>query len=61
MKDIGYGKGYRYDHAEGGFAAGQQYLPEVLRGSEWYNPPDVGFEKTIRERLAWWRGQKDQT
>jgi putative ATPase len=60
MKDIGYGKGYRYDHSEGGYAAGQEYLPEALRGSKWYEPTDAGYEKTLAERLAWWRKQKEQ-
>src|SRR5690606_7171889 len=44
MKGLGYGKGYRYDHAEGGHAAGQEYLPEALRGAEWYRPAGAGFE-----------------
>ena len=38
MKDIGYGDGYRYDHAEDGHAAGQEYLPDALRGTRWYEP-----------------------
>src|SRR6185503_12805726 len=38
MKEIGYGEGYRYDHAEGGHSAGQEYLPDALRGSRWYEP-----------------------
>jgi putative ATPase len=55
MKDLGYGKGYRYDHAEeSGLAAGQEYLPDVLRDSNWYEPTELGFEKTVKERLAWW-------
>jgi putative ATPase len=58
MKELGYGRGYRYDHAEGGHAAGQQYLPEVLRGVKWYEPTDGGFEKTMGERLAWWAALK---
>jgi len=59
MKDLGYGKGYRYDHAEDdGIAAGQEYLPEKLRGAKWYEPTDRGFEKTLAERLAWWDKQK---
>ena len=61
MKEIGYGDGYRYDHAEGGHAAGQQYLPEALRGARWYEPGSSGYEKTIAERLAWWRGNKNKT
>ena len=55
MKDLGYGKGYRYDHAEdGAYAAGQDYLPDALLGSRWYEPTARGFEKTVKERMAWW-------
>jgi putative ATPase len=55
MKGLGYGAGYRYDHAEPeALAAGQEYLPEALRGASWYQPTDRGFEKTVRERLQWW-------
>ena len=54
MKRLGYGEGYRYDHAEGGHAAGQTYLPEALQGAQWYAPTDQGFEKTVAARLAWW-------
>jgi putative ATPase len=58
MKEIGYGEGYRYDHAEGGHAAGQQYLPDVLRDAQWYAPSDSGYEKTLAERIAWWRKRR---
>ena len=60
MKGLGYGEGYRYDHAEEGHAAGQEYLPESLRGAHWYEPTDQGFEKTIAERIAWWNERKKQ-
>ena len=59
MKEIGYGEGYRYDHAEGGHAGGQEYLPDALRGTRWYEPGGSGYEKTIAERLAWWRQHKN--
>ena len=56
MKDLGYGKGYRYDHAEEeALAAGQEYLPYALRGSRWYEPTERGYEKVVAERLEWWR------
>jgi len=58
MQDLGYGAGYRYDHAEGGHAAGQNYLPDALHGAQWYEPSNQGFEKTIAERLAWWADRK---
>jgi putative ATPase len=60
MKDIGYGAGYRYDHSESGHAAGQEYLPDALRGAKWYEPADAGYEKTLAERLAWWAKRKDE-
>jgi putative ATPase len=59
MKSLGYGEGYRYDHGEGGYSAGQEYLPEALRGAKWYAPGDAGYEKTLAERLAWWAKQKN--
>jgi putative ATPase len=60
MRDIGYGSGYRYDHDEGGLAAGQEYLPDVLQGQTWYEPTQHGLEKSIAERLAWWREQRSR-
>ncbi|HVY66132.1 MAG TPA: replication-associated recombination protein A [Gammaproteobacteria bacterium] len=60
MKQIGYGAGYRYDHAEGGHAAGQQYLPDALRDVRWYEPGESGYEKTIAERIAWWRKRRNE-
>ena len=60
MKGLGYGAGYRYDHAEGGHAAGQEYLPDALRGTRWYEPGNAGFEKTIAERLAWFRERRGE-
>ena len=59
MKGLGYGAGYRYDHAEeGAQAAGQEYLPDAVRGARYYEPTDRGFEKTVAERLAWWEAAK---
>jgi putative ATPase len=55
MKKLGYGKGYRYDHAqEDALAAGQEYLPEALRGVAWYEPSDRGYESQIRKRMESW-------
>jgi putative ATPase len=57
MKDLGYGQGYRYDHDEpDARAAGQEYLPEALRGTRFYAPTPRGLEAKIAERLAQWRG-----
>jgi putative ATPase len=58
MKQIGYGKGYRYDHdAEGGFS-GDNYWPEEMEPRTFYEPTDRGFEKRIAERIAWWEEQR---
>ena len=54
MKDIGYGKGYAYDHStEEGFS-GQDYWPEEMEAQRFYEPTDRGFEARVRERLAFW-------
>jgi putative ATPase len=59
MKELGYGKGYRYDHVEeGAKAVGQEYLPAALSGASWYKPTERGFEKKVRERLQWWEEVK---
>ena len=50
MKDIGYGKGYKYPHSFGGYVR-QVYMPEELQGKEYYKPTDNGFDKVIKERL----------
>ena len=53
MKDLGYGKDYRYAHDEaGGYAAGESYFPDGMRPVEWYRPTDRGLEAKIREKLA---------
>jgi putative ATPase len=58
LDELGYGKGYRYDHDEGGYAAGQEYLPPPLQGNTWYEPTQFGFEKTLAERLKWWADKR---
>jgi putative ATPase len=59
MKQSGFGRGYRYDHDEGGFAAGQTYLPGKLEGADWYQPTGQGYEKILTERLAWWKKHRE--
>ena len=56
MKDLDYGKDYRYAHnEEGGYAPGESYLPEELSGKQYYQPTDRGLEKKISEKLAYLR------
>jgi len=54
MKDIGYGKGYEYDHdTEHGFS-GQNYFPEAMERVNFYAPKGEGREAAIRDRLERW-------
>ena len=54
MSDEGYGAGYAYDHdTEEGFS-GQDYFPESMGRQQFYDPPERGFERDLRKRLAYW-------
>ena len=53
MKNLGYGKDYRYAHDEDeAYAAGESYLPDGVEPHAWYQPTDRGLEAKIREKLA---------
>ncbi len=54
MKELGYGKGYRYDPSEKDGVSPQRYLPDRLAGHVFYRPGRFGFEKTVAARLEWW-------
>jgi hypothetical protein len=52
MKELDYGKGYRYAHdEEGGFAAGEQYMPDGLEQQRFYHPVERGLEIRIAEKM----------
>jgi len=52
MKELGYGKRYRYAHDEPeAYAAGENYLPDELLGVQYYHPVERGLEIRIREKL----------
>jgi putative ATPase len=54
MKDLGYGKGYEYDHStEEGFS-GQNYFPDGMARQNFYAPVDRGFERDLKKRLEYW-------
>jgi putative ATPase len=60
MKDIGYGKGYAYDHStEEGFS-GANYWPEGMERQTFYEPTGRGFEAKIAERIAYWNELRDK-
>ncbi len=54
MKELGYGAGYQYAHDAPEAYIPQEYLPEPLKGTRFYEPGPYGFEKEIAKRLAWW-------
>ena len=57
MKELGYHKGYKYAHDSAIGYIPQEYLPEKLAGKKYYDPKGHGYEKTIKERMAWLRQQ----
>jgi putative ATPase len=59
MKNLGYGKGYKYAHDYPDAHVPQEYLPDKLRGQIYYNPTGRGYEKIIRDRLTKWRKMRD--
>jgi putative ATPase len=60
MKDLGYGKDYKYPHDYPDHFVDEEYLPENLKGTTYYHPSDQGFEKEIKRRLDYWRKRKNE-
>ena len=58
MKEIGYGKDYRYAHDNVLATTDMETMPERLRGRKYYEPGELGFEKEIRKRIDWWDNLK---
>ncbi len=58
MKDLGYGKGYKYAHEYEGHFVEQQNLPDAMKGKRYYFPSEQGFEKTVLARLKFWWGAR---
>src|SRR6266850_509980 len=54
MKDLEYGKGYKYAHNEADAIADMSCLPSALEGRKYYEPKERGFEKEIKRRLDGW-------
>lgn len=59
MKELDYGKDYKYAHDYHDAYVPQEYLPEKIQGQLFYQPKEAGFEKTIKERIAAWRQKKN--
>jgi len=57
IEEEGYGSGYAYDHDEPDAFSGQNYFPDEFRERpRYYDPPERGFERELRKRLAYWDG-----
>jgi len=54
MKDLGYGKGYAYDHDTAEGFSGQDYFPDSMDRRAFYQPVDRGFEREVKKRLDYW-------
>ncbi len=54
MKQLGYSKGYEYDHDAPDAFSGQSYFPEGMARQDFYRPVERGFEREIRKRLDYW-------
>jgi putative ATPase len=63
MKDLGYGKGYNYDHSTAEGFSGQNYFPDGMARERFYQPVERGFEREILKRIEYWdrlRAKKGQ-
>ena len=54
------GVGYAYDHATPEGFSGQDYFPDEMDREQYYDPPERGFEREIRKRLAYWQKLRDE-
>ena len=60
MKEMGYNKGYQYDHDTEFCFSGQHYFPEDLKRREYYRPNERGFERDIKKRMDYWNGLREK-
>ena len=60
MAELGYGKGYAYDHDTAEGFSGQDYFPEGLPRQAFYRPVERGFERDVRKRLEYWEKLRNQ-
>ena len=61
MKDLGYGKDYRYDPDTPEGFSGQDYFPPGMPRQDFYRPVERGFEREIRKRLDYWAKLRTRT
>ena len=61
MKDVGYGKGYIYDHNSENAFSGQNCFPDEINRKQFYFPEERGFEREISKRLSWWNKLRNKS
>ncbi|RDD61658.1 replication-associated recombination protein A [Ferruginivarius sediminum] len=54
MRDLGYAKGYEYDHSAPDAFSGQNYFPDGMERRQFYRPVERGFEREVKKRLDYW-------
>ncbi len=60
MKDLDYGKEYKYDHDHKNHYFYQKYFPDKMNEKDYYTPSEYGFERDIKKRLDWWKKLKEE-
>ena len=60
MKDLDYGKEYKYDHDFENHYQYQKYFPDQMSEKEYYSPGPFGFERDIAKRIEWWKKLRDE-
>jgi putative ATPase len=58
MKELEYGKDYKYAHNYEGHYAYQKYFPDDMKERVFFHPEEIGFEKEIKRRINWWKELK---
>jgi putative ATPase len=61
MKEVGYGKDYKYAHDFDHVTTDMETFPDKFKGRRYYDPGHLGLEKEIRKRIAWWNELKKKT
>jgi putative ATPase len=61
MKDLDYGKEYKYDHMHENAYSYQKYFPDKMAEKTYYKPSKFGYEKEVQKRLDWWKKLRDES
>jgi len=60
MQELGYSKGYEYDHQAEDAFSGQKYFPDDMMREEYYRPAERGFEREIMKQLEYWEKLRER-